>query len=200
MIYAVAIKKAARWLLRPLKNQDGYAAIPAAYYAYAAIAVSAAATAASMYSSYQSGKSQQAAADYNAKVAEQQSRQAQQVAKTKEENYRAEVDRRMAKIRADYAEAGVTTEGTPLLVMMESARQAEKDAARIRYGGDIESSALLSEAGLQRMVGKQAYQAGTIGAGVSLLSGTSRISSMSYVNSLKGTSGLTINPYTGRYE
>ncbi len=154
--------------------------------AYAvAIALVVAGSAASAYASYQSGKSQQAAADYNAEVADQQARQAQTVAKIKEENYREEVQRRMASMRAGYAQAGVTTEGTPLLVMMEAARQAEKDAQRIRYGGDIESLALLIEAGLQRMIGKQAYQAGQIGAGVSLLSGAARASSMSYGRSLK---------------
>lgn len=160
------------------------AAVPVAV-VYIAIAATVASAAASAYASYQSGKSQQAAADFNAEMAARQAKQAQDVAKIKEENYREEVARRMAKIRADYAAAGVTTEGTPLLVMMDSARQAERDAQRIRYGGEIESFAYQGEAGLQRMTGKQAYQAGLIGAGVSLLSGASRIGGMYYGSTLK---------------
>src|SRR3972149_4109881 len=96
--------------------------------AAAPIILMVAATAASAYASYQSGKAQQQAANFNSEMANRQADQARAVAKIKEQTYRDEVGRRMAKMRADYAAAGVTTEGTPLLVMMDSARQAERDA------------------------------------------------------------------------
>ena len=169
------LKRFLLWLAKPLLNEDGYAAIP--------YIVMAAATAASAYASYSSGKAQQEASEYNAKVAENQAKQAQDAAKIKAENYAEEARRRMASNRAHYAASGVTMERTPLLVMMSDARTMEKDLQRIKYGGDIESTSFLSEAGLNRMVGKQAYQQGMIGAGVSLLSGASKMTNYYYQGS-----------------
>ena len=153
--------------------------------AWAPIALVAASALASAYASYQSGRAQQDAANFNSAMANQQAKQARDVAKIKEENYREQVRRHMATMRAQYSASGVTMEGTPLMVMMDSAREAERDAQRIRYGGELESWAYEGESGLQKMIGKQAYKAGMVGAGTSLLSGASRAYGMYYGGTLK---------------
>jgi hypothetical protein len=165
------ILRALKWLARPLLNEDGY---------WVPIVLAVAATAASTYSAYQSGKMQQRAADTSATLAERDAANQRAAAKIKAENYSEETSRHMATMRARYAASGVTMEGTPLLVMMDTARQVEKDLQRIRWGGEAQANAFEGEAGLQRMMGKQAYQTGIMGAGTSLLTGASRIAWMSY--------------------
>ena len=145
-----------------------------------AIILSVAATAASTYAAYEGGRQQKKAADLSAKLAERDAENARAAARIRAENYAEEARRRMATMRAGYAASGVTMEGTPLLVMMETAREVEKDIQRIKWGGEAQASAFEGEAGLQRMIGKQAYQTGIMGAGTSLLTGASRMGAMEY--------------------
>jgi hypothetical protein len=64
-------------------------------------------------------------------------------------------------------------EGSPLLVMADSARQAKRDELIIKYGGGPQrSAALTQEAGLQSLYSQQYSRAGAIGAGSSLLNTT----------------------------
>ena len=150
-----------------------------------AIALMVAATAASAYASYQSGKMQKEAADTSATLAERDAANQRAAAKIRAENYAEEARRHMATMRAQYAASGVGMEGTPLLVMMNTAREVEKDLQRIKWGGEAQANAFEGEAGLQRMIGKQAYQQGIMGAGTTLLSGASRVGTMYYGGSLK---------------
>jgi len=148
--------------------------------AWAPIALVVASAFAQALSSYESGRMQRKSAETSAALAERDASNARAAAQIKAENYQEEARRRMAKIRADYAAAGVTTEGTPLLVMMESAREAERDVQRIRWGGEAQASVYQGEAGLQRIMGKNAYTQGVMGAGTSLLSGASMATAMYY--------------------
>jgi len=82
----------------------------------------------------------------------------------------------MASIRAGFASSGVaTTEGTPLLVLMESAEESAKDELRIRRGGEQAAWGLLQEANIQRLKGQSAAQQGALAAGASLLGGAARV-------------------------
>jgi hypothetical protein len=74
----------------------------------------------------------------------------------------------------------VTDEGSPLLVMADTARQMERDQYLIKYGGHVRASGYEAEAGLQGLYAKQARQEGQVGAGVSLLSGASRVGGKYY--------------------
>ncbi len=132
-----------------------------------AAAVASAATAA--YASYESGQQAQKAARYNSQVADIEAQQAKDAAAIQESNYREETRHRQAAARAARGATGVTTEGSPLLVLMDSAQQAELEAQRIKYGGEVAATGYQSQAAYQRYAGRQAAQAGAYGAGVSLL-------------------------------
>lgn len=107
------------------------------------------------------GQAAQAAAEYNAQAAltEARSREAAQ---------RAESDRRLGTIRANIGKSGATSEGTPLLVLAESAANAEIDALNTRYTGQ-------QRADVYRAGGANARRQGNIMAGTSLLSGGARL-------------------------
>jgi hypothetical protein len=145
----------------------------------------AASALASAYSSYESGRAQRQAAKQSASLAERDAANQRAASQIRAENYQEEARRKMATMRARYAGSGVTMEGTPLLTLMESAREREKDLQRIRWGGEAQASTYEGEAGLRRMMGEQSYKQGIMGAGTSLLSGASKIGSMYYTGKLK---------------
>lgn len=107
------------------------------------------------------GKAAQSAANYNAQSAliEAQSREAAQ---------RASAARQLSATRATIGKSGATSEGTPLLVLAESAANAEIDALNTRQTGERQAS-------LYRAQGANARKAGYIQAGTSLLSGAGKI-------------------------
>jgi hypothetical protein len=138
----------------------------------AAIVATVASTAVTAYASYQQGQAQQAASEYNAQVAEHQATLARQAAAIREEQQREHDRRLMARARAIYGVSGVSAlEGSPLFVQLDNARQAELNALRLRYGGEVQATGFLSQAGLDRFLGETAATQATIGAGATLLSG-----------------------------
>lgn len=138
--------------------------------------ISIAASALGAYASYESGRQQKKAGEAQARYYEQQAEQERYAAKVKAEQYKKEAERRMGIMRASYAASGVEIgEGTPLLMLMESAAEAAKDETRIKQGGELGAWGLLSEANLARMGGKSAYTSGLMGAGSTLLTGAARM-------------------------
>lgn len=124
------------------------------------------------YASYQQGQAQRTAARYNAALAEQQA-EAQRTATAFAERQQREHDRRqIARARNLYGASGVDVgAGSPLLVELDSVRQAEYNAQAVRYGGEARAHFLEAQGGLDRFMGQQYGRAGTLGAGYSLLSG-----------------------------
>lgn len=108
-----------------------------------------------------SGRSEQAAANYNAQSA-------QMDAAAKEAAQRRDAARQQGALRASLAKSGTSMEGTPLMVMAESAANAELDALNTRITGQREST-------LYRMRGSNAATASRWQAGTSLLTGLSKI-------------------------
>lgn len=148
---------------------------PAAVAAVAMVAAAAGSMVAA-YASIESGQAQKKAANYNAALQERQAENEKAAAAIQEENFRKQTAARMATLRTGYAASGVEiSEGTPLLVAMESQANAEKDALRIRWGGETQADAFLGAATLSRAQGSQAQTAGYLGAGASLLSGAGRV-------------------------
>lgn len=136
----------------------------------AVAAVAAAGVAA--YSQYQQGQAQNAAQKYNAKVAENQALAARQQAEFAANQQRERSRRLIANERALYGTAGVdVSAGSPLLVVADSAKQAELDAQATLAGGAARSSGFEAQGTLDRFMGRQAVQAGNLGAGATLLSG-----------------------------
>lgn len=109
----------------------------------------------------QSGKADRNAANYNAEAARQD-------AASKEAAQRVQAQRQMGSIRASIGKSGATSAGTPLMVLAESASNAEIDALNTRRTGIVESDIYTAR-------GKNAYSASKLRAGTSLLSGMSRI-------------------------
>ena len=173
----------------------------------AAITAGVAGTGISAYGAIQSGQAQAAMARrnaiyisqmarYNAEVARRGAEAARrnaetirQVGEVEAARHRQKSSDLLAQQRAIYAAAGVEFEGSPLLVMQETAARAEQDALGILYNYRVkaaeqerqawkmETGAGLTEweggrqADLQRYSGNQAATAGWLGGATSLLKG-----------------------------
>ena len=141
--------------------------------AAAALVTSIAGTAMSVYSQVEQGKSQNEWSQYNAAVAERDAVAAQQSAEYDASQKRKETEKLLGRQRALYGKAGVTLEGSPLLLMEETASEGELDALMIEREGKLKAGNYQSEAALSRMKGSSAQKAGYYGAGSSLLTGAS---------------------------
>lgn len=109
----------------------------------------------------QQGKAEAAAAEFNARSAEQE-------AASKESLIRQQAARQMGTIRSQIGKSGATSAGTPLLVLAESAANAEIDALNAQYTGQ-------RQAALYRAGGANAKSQARTMAGASLLSSASKI-------------------------
>ena len=123
--------------------------------------VGAADSAVAGFGQYQSGQEQKAAYDYDAQVALQQARQAQQTSEAKYSNL-------VGRQASAYARAGVdVASGSPLLVMAHTAARGGVEQASEAESGD-------EQAALQRYYGKIAAFQGTVGGISSFISGLSK--------------------------
>jgi len=131
------------------------------------------------------------AAEYNAKLQENQALQAEMDANENIRRKRLENQRYQSTQRARFAAAGVTEEGSPLIVMAETAkllemdaqevnRQAQVEASRLRAGaketrrtGLFQSGQYKAQAGFDRMYASAQSSAYKLGAASTLLSGAS---------------------------
>ena len=125
------------------------------------IVLSVASTAVSIYSSVSAGKKEEHA---EKNVARQLRERAIQGAEDT-----AKVHRRILAIqRAQYGASGITMEGSPLLVQMESLRESEEQLRRIREGGAFEAE-------VHEEAGEEALESGYIKAGQAGLAGTTSV-------------------------
>ena len=126
------------------------------------------------FSSIKQAESQNKIAKYNAAVSEQEGVAAEKKAAFDESLHRERVRRAMSTQRAGIGASGVQTSGSALLGLEESAKQAELDALAIRHGGEVAKGRAGSTAAITRAQGKALQQAGTIRAGTSLLTASSK--------------------------
>lgn len=124
-------------------------------------AVSVAGTAYSAYSSHQAGEAAESAEKKQAYMLSEQAR-------VREEQQRLNAKRLLATQRSRIGASGVTMEGSPLLGMMETQAQYEKDLLNIRMGTQWELSETLGR-------GKAYGEAGNVRAGTTLLTGLGNI-------------------------
>jgi len=145
------------------------------------IAVAAvAAVAASAYGAYASAQARSEAADYNSDVNKNNEILAKQQADIDARNLDEKQRRLRAAQRVAYGAAGVEEEGSPLLVMADTAAQQAQDLYLTRYGGQARAAQFAAEAGLQSLYSRRYGQAGAYGAGTSLLSGGVGVAASSY--------------------
>jgi hypothetical protein len=163
--------------LVPIRHEERHW-IAAAAIASVVIAAAATATTAYAQSAQASAQSDMAkkVAKYNAAVAENQAALAKNAGEVQAQQREASTRRLLASQRVAVGASGVSTEGSPLSVMMDSSTQGAYEASLIRYGGEEQSAALFGEAGIQRFYGaygaQQAQEAGAYRVGTTLLSGT----------------------------
>ena len=130
----------------------------------------------STYAAYEQAETQQKFAKYNAKVAENQAAGERMRAGVAANQQREAHRRLIANQRAQYGVSGVdVASGSPLLVIADSAKQAELDAQIILAGGEARGIGFEAQAGLSRFQGRQAAAAGYANAGSTLLSGTGSV-------------------------
>lgn len=122
-----------------------------------------------------SGMQAAAAADYNAQVAERDAQMATQAAAFEEDLHRERLRKTLSAQRVATGASGGAMEGSPLIVMQQTAEDAEIDALAIRYGGSVEAARAQSRAAASRMEARAARTGAVIGAGASLLSGGAKI-------------------------
>lgn len=109
--------------------------------------------------------------DFQANIATQQAEQERIAAAEQERDYRKEQSARLAQIRASMGASGTdTSTGTPLLALSDFEGETERNALRIRSGGDIRASRLDQQGSLYRTAGRNAQSAGYGRAFSSMLS------------------------------
>lgn len=84
------------------------------------------------------------------------------------------VQRVLGSQRAGYAGSGVTMEGTPLNVAMDTATQGEIDRLAIVYGGDVKQAGLDSEKATTRFRGQMAESGAQLQMTKTILGGASQ--------------------------
>lgn len=146
----------------------------------AATALTAAGTAYTGIQQYQAGKASERA-EKDAAAA------AQQKAKFDEQAHRERVRKMISSQRAAYGGSGVDLEGSPLLVLEDTAGQGELDALAIRYGGSVDAAQHRAKGRIYGKQGTAALVSSGISAGSSLLSGGSKYYDKK--SAAKGTTG-----------
>ena len=136
-----------------------------------ALGVGLAGTTLSSVGQIQAGRAQKAGYDYNAKVNEADAVAARASAAREEEVHREKLKRLMGTQKAVFGAAGVEMEGSPLLILMNTAAEGEREAEFIKYGGEVEATKSLNEARLNRLYGRTVAKSGIIGGASTFLTG-----------------------------
>ena len=132
-------------------------------------------TAASVAGGVSQAQAQKKQANFQANVARQQAESERLAAAEQERDYRKSQSSRLAQIRASMGASGTdTSTGTPLLAIADFEGETERNALRIRSGGEIRSRRLDELGGFYTSAGKNAESAGYARAGSSLLSSAAR--------------------------
>lgn len=123
-------------------------------------------------------QSQQAAANYNATIMDQNARIERDQANAREEAQRREARQILGAQRAAFSQSGVGLGGSAADVMEQSATNAELDALTMRYEGEMKARGLMASAEAERYQGRAAganasaaMRAGYMGAVGSILGG-----------------------------
>ena len=122
-------------------------------------------------SSLSQAQQQKSAAKYNEKLAENQAVGARQEAAAAADRQQRQSAKTIGTMQASYAASGVSTEGSPLEVLEESARNAELDRLTILWNGESRAQGYQNTAELERSRGKNAMASGYLSAAGSAMKG-----------------------------
>lgn len=106
------------------------------------------------------GKSEAAWHEYNAQLAEREGEERQAAAAEEERRLRKRGVRGKATARTQYAQAGVTLEGSPMDFLESYASEIELGALEIRRTGQVGAQEMRTSAALSRYAGKSAILRG----------------------------------------
>lgn len=133
----------------------------------------AAGTALQTFGQLQAAEEAENVGRYNAAVARNQAIGARKQSEFEAKKQRDMTRKLLATQRARYAGSGVTSSGSPLTVMADTAMEGELDARAIEYGGELEAMGYESQAAMAKWEGKRQANALMTKAFTSLLSGAS---------------------------
>jgi hypothetical protein len=124
------------------------------------------------YSSYESGQAQKALANTNARLADEQAADSTRRGQIEEDRRRALTRQQLGAQRVALgANNVVSSTGTPLGLLAETAEYGELDALTIRNNAAREAFGYKVEAGNSRTRGRIASREGTLGAFSTILGG-----------------------------
>jgi hypothetical protein len=151
---------------------------PLEWVAVAALIIGVVGSLASATTAVMAGNEAKKQGEYNAKVLAEQAKAEQQKADYEASLLKRNAEKLKARQRHAYLSSGVdVSEGTPLIVMSEQAKELEMDAMAIRYGGNVEAARARQAAKYSKYQGSAAQRAGYWNAGSSLLTGMGRAAS-----------------------
>ena len=104
----------------------------------------------------QGAQAQAAVFGYNATVAQNEANRTELEARERARRMRSENERMLGLQRASYGKANVTSEGSPLMVMAETAGLGELAVADELYKADSQRSGLFTQAALEQFKGRMA--------------------------------------------
>lgn len=142
-----------------------------------------------IYSAVSSASTQSDMAEAQAKALEEQAKSQEEAAAYEERQFRRKAALLLGKQHAIYGASGIDpSSGSPLLMELDTVRQAELEAQNIRRGGDVAAASSRFESGLART--RASYYNSTIGPSVigGLAQGTGSVLS-SWMKSSGGTLG-----------
>jgi high-affinity K+ transport system ATPase subunit B len=144
-----------------------------------AVVLSAVGAGVSAYGQYQAGKAQKETAEANARQLELDRIAEEQETREAMRRQRMRNQREMAAMRVKATSQGVdTAEGTPLQILAQNQAMMELSLQDVKRAGDIAGYQKGRQAQMQMFQGAQAYKAGLIGAGGSVLSGAGQVAFM----------------------
>ena len=143
------------------------------------IAATALSTVASAVGQIRQGREQAALYRYQASLADRRAQIAQQQAQAEAERTREEGQALLGRQRAGFAKSGVAISGTPLDVLGATAKATERAALDEIRAGALEAAEQRARAGSLSFRAATVGPRAALGAGTSLLSGTSRVLSRS---------------------
>lgn len=162
-----------------------------------ALAAVAASTALGAYSAVQQGEAAEDAAEYNAKVAENNAQAAADQAAAEALQVRRAARLRAGTQRAGYGKAGVDLSGSAEDVYIDAGTQGELEALSTLYAGATQSGYYQSRAVGSRFEGRQARAAGNLNAAATVIGGLGTGASLG-AGAFQGGSEPGFRPNTGR--
>ena len=124
-----------------------------------------------LWGQYSAKRAQERANAFNVAIDEQNARAAEASAQWAIARHRYDVKKLLGRQRARFAVSGFQLKGTPLLVMQETAAQAELDEIAMRYRGRLQAAGFRNQATMTRFEGKVRSKAAKIGMMGTLLTG-----------------------------